>query len=74
VAEHERRKAEMASAPAQTGADPGSPVDAGVLRRLLSSFDALFESLPPEAVERFAGSPDFSLYESIMVKLGLSKK
>jgi hypothetical protein len=74
VAEHERRKAELASAPAQAGAGPDSPVDADELRRLLASLDSLFDGLPPEAVERFANSPDFSLYEGLMLKLGLAKK
>jgi hypothetical protein len=71
VAEHERRKAAAAPAPLE-GA--GEALEAAELRTLLRSLDALFDSLPPEALDRFAASPEFRLYESIMLKLGLAKK
>ena len=71
VAEHERRKAAAAGAPSG-GAPEG--LEAAELRTLLRSLDALFDSLPPEALDNFASSPEFRLYESIMIKLGLAKK
>lgn len=74
VAEHEKRKAELAALPPPEAGRPAAGVDAEELRRLLQSLDSLFDHLPPDAVDRFAGSPEFRLYESIMSRLGLAKK
>lgn len=74
VAEHEARKAAMASGPAPATDGAAADLGAAELRTLLRSLDSLFDSLPPEALDRFAASPEFRLYEAIMVKLGLAKK
>ncbi len=74
VAEHEARKAALAAAGPQPADGTPAAVETDELRTLMVSLDALFEGLPPEAVERFASSADFRLYESIMAKLGLAKK
>jgi len=71
--EHERRKAALGAGAAASGPVPQG-IDGEELRRLLRGIDALFDSLPEEAVERFARSADFGLYESIMARLGLAKK
>jgi len=74
VAEHEKRKASLAADPAPAADQPAPGVDGEELRRLLQSLDSLFDRLPDDALDKFAGSPEFELYESVMVRLGLVKK
>jgi hypothetical protein len=74
VAEHEKRKAAMAPGSPPDADRPAPAVEAEELRRLLQSLDALFDHLPEEALDRFALSPEFELYELVMAKLGLTKK
>ena len=75
VAEHEKRKALLAPGPTTADGDRApSGIDGEELRRLLQTLDSLFDRLPEEALDKFASSPDFDLYESIMARLGLLKK